>query len=88
MRIRGLRLRGQNDKNLAIFGHFRKVEMFLNGQNDTFSGGQNDKNFFVLLDAYDSNYKINSNNIIINIYLYYNNYLGIVLMSCSNLLLP
>jgi hypothetical protein len=25
MRIRGLRLRGQNDKNLAIFGHFRKV---------------------------------------------------------------
>ena len=27
MRIRGLRLRGQNDKNLAIFGHFRKVHL-------------------------------------------------------------
>ena len=25
MRLRGLRLRGQNDKNLVIFGHFRKV---------------------------------------------------------------
>ena len=27
---------------------------FLNGQNDTFSGGQSDKNLFVLLDTHDS----------------------------------
>ena len=25
VRLRGLSLRGQNDKNLAIFGHFRKL---------------------------------------------------------------
>jgi hypothetical protein len=67
-----MRLRGQTDRNSAIFCLFPKLgaskktkqgvitvlwKKYLNGLNDTFSGGQNDKNLYVLLDAYDSNLK-------------------------------
>ena len=39
-----------------MFDRTRK-RIFLNGENDTFSGGQNEEKFSVLLDAHDSNNK-------------------------------
>jgi hypothetical protein len=44
--------------SLELFFDFL-VTIFLYGQNDTFSGEQNDKKISVLLDAYDSNIKSN-----------------------------